>query len=224
MNSASGRNRPNPHSALVARDEQEYEDIDDAFDPDGWQLSDALIGLAIAAPLCIAILFYFGDVANLKIVRSTLELAPNLTQLLSKTSPRLQTPPVASPQDAAVSPMKESPAAAATPSRTPPVELSSVVVQLPETVVRDLADLAQQIEQLKAGQAKMADDGARVAEQVKTIREQFDRIIAAKASDKASDKAPEQYDRSPSQPVPPGRRAASHPVRAVPPPQAAAAE
>jgi hypothetical protein len=150
-------------------------------------------------------------------VRSTLELAPNLTQLLSKTSPRLQTPPVASPQDAAVSPMKESP-------RTPPTELSSVVVQLPETVVRDLADLAQQIEQLKAGQAKMADDGARVAEQVKTIREQFDRIIAAKASDKASDKAPEQYDRSPSQPVPPGRRAASHPVRAVPPPQAAAAE
>jgi hypothetical protein len=105
MNSASGRNRPNPHSALVARDEQEYEDIDDTFDPDGWQLSDALIGLAIAAPLCIAILFYFGDVANLKIVRSTLELAPNLTQLLSKTSPRLQTPPVASPQDAAVSAM-----------------------------------------------------------------------------------------------------------------------
>jgi predicted RNA-binding protein len=226
MSYTSGRNQPDPHSALVARDEQVYEDIDEAFKHDGWGISDALIGAAVATPLCIAVLVYFGDVANLKIARWALEIVPGLTRFVAKAPPAPEAPPVRpSSQDAAVSTASETPVttlpATAPPSAMPSVDqVSPAIMQLREAMARDLADLTQQIERLKASQEKIADNDARVAEQVKTIQEQLDRIVAAKASERVS----EQYDRSPNRPVAPRRRAVSRPVRAVPPPQAAATE
>jgi uncharacterized membrane protein YccC len=56
------------------------------------------------------------------------------------------------------------------------------VAQLLQTMARDLANVEQRIEQLKASQEQMATDNARAIEQLKASQEQMRRLIA-KASE-----------------------------------------
>jgi len=50
--------------------------------------------------------------------------------------------------------------------------------QLLETIARDLVNLEQEIQQLKAGQQQMASDNARAAEQIKASQDQMAQLIA----------------------------------------------
>jgi hypothetical protein len=121
------------------------------------------------------------------------------------SSPDVQAPAVdtAPPQSellAQAAPEDVAPTAAA-----PSPELT----QLLESVARDVASLGQEIEQLKAGQEKMARDNANTAAELKAGQEQMARAVA---------KASEQNLR-PRIPTPPPRptAATATPTRKPPP-------
>jgi hypothetical protein len=88
----------------------------------------------------------------------------------------------------------------------PAAPVSPEVAQLLQTMARDLANLEQRIEQLKAGQEQMAIDNAKAVEQLKASQEQMTRLIA---------KASEQNLR-PKTSAPPPRPIASPTRKPVP--------
>jgi hypothetical protein len=63
-----------------------------------------------------------------------------------------------------------------------PTAPSPELTQLLQSMARDIATVAQGIEQLKASQEQMATDNAKAAEQLKASQEQMTRVIA-KASE-----------------------------------------
>jgi uncharacterized membrane protein YccC len=84
--------------------------------------------------------------------------------------------------------------------------VSPEVAQLLQTMARDLANVGQRIEQLKASQEQMATDNAKAVEQLKAGQEQMTRLIA---------KASEQNLR-PKTSAPPPRPIASPTRKPVP--------
>jgi uncharacterized membrane protein YccC len=64
------------------------------------------------------------------------------------------------------------------PQETAASPIPPEMTQLLETMARDLANVQQQIEQLKAGQEALAHENARNAEQIKESQEQMARAIA----------------------------------------------
>jgi chromosome segregation ATPase len=60
--------------------------------------------------------------------------------------------------------------------------VSPELAQLLQTMARDLANVQQQLEQLKASQEQMASDNAKTVEQLKASQEQMTRLVA-KASE-----------------------------------------
>jgi hypothetical protein len=60
------------------------------------------------------------------------------------------------------------------------------VTQLLQTIVRDLENLEQRIDQLKTGQEQMASDNAKAVERLKASQDQITRLVA-----KASEQVPQ---------------------------------
>ena len=180
-----------------------------------------LIGLLLAA--CIFVVAFawqssYGDAVRPIIARWAPQLVPTSSQLLEKPGLSAQPSP-ASVQAAAAEPIppQPTPSAQTAPQdiapTTAPVSLE--VAQLLQTIVRDLANLEQRIDQLKTGQDQMASDNAKAVEQLKASQEQMARLIA-----KASERNPQPKI---SAPLPrPMATPARKPVPTHPSPQARA--
>jgi hypothetical protein len=146
------------------------------------------------------------------------QLVPTPSQLLDKPGlPAQPSPP--SVQAAAVERASQQPAP---PAQTAPQDVAPTAAQVPpelaqllQTIMRDLANVEQEIEQLKTSQAQMAGDNAKVAEQVKASQEQMARVIARPAGKDPRPKTPASLGRPIATPT-------REPARTVPSPQATA--
>ena len=127
-----------------------------------------LIGLLLAACIFVAAFALqssYGDAVRPIVARWA--LVPTSSQLLEKPGLSAQPSP-ASVQAAAAEPIPPQP----TPSaQTAPQDIAPTtapvapeVAQLLQTIVRDLANLEQRIDQLKTGQDQMASDNAKAVE------------------------------------------------------------
>ena len=152
-----------------------------------------LIGLLLAGCIFVAAFALhssYGDAVRPIIVRwAAPPFVPTSSQLLEK--PGLSTQPSpASVQAAAAEPIppQPTPSAQTAPQDIAPTTapVSPEVAQLLQTIVRDLANLEQRIDQLKTGQDQMASDNAKAVEQFKASQDQMARLIA-----KASERTPQ---------------------------------
>jgi hypothetical protein len=101
------------------------------------------------------------------------------------TSPQATSLAQAAPQDPAPT------AAAASPDQA----------QLLQTIVRDLATLERNIEQLRANQQQMASDNSKAIAELKASQEEMKRVLA-----KVSEQTPPKASPPPAQPAPALRR------------------
>jgi hypothetical protein len=117
-----------------------------------------LIGLLLAACICVALIAsqsFYGDTAELIIAR----WAPQLVLTSSLPLPAQPSPSVV--QVAATEPIPPSTQTApqdVTPTAAP---ASAALAQLLQAIMRDLANVEQGIEQLKASQEQIASDNAK---------------------------------------------------------------
>ena len=178
-----------------------------------------LIGLLLAACIFVAAFVSqssYGDALKSTMARWAPQLVPTSSQLLEKPGlPAQPSPP--SVQAAAQAPPQPVPLAQTAPQDVAPTaaQVPPELAQLLQTIMRDLANVEQEIEQLKTTQAQMAGDNAKVAEQVKASQEQMARIIAGAS----------RKDARPNTPAPPVRPIATpkrEPARTLPSPQATA--
>ena len=143
-----------------------------------------LIGLLLAACIFVAAFALqssYGDAVRPIIAQWAPQLVPTSSQL-EKPGLSAQPSPANSVQAAAAEPIPPQP----TPSaQTAPQDIAPTtapvapeVAQLLQTIVRDLANLEQRIDQLKTGQDQMASDNAKAVEQLKASQEQMARLIA----------------------------------------------
>jgi hypothetical protein len=180
------------------------------------------IGLLLTACICIAafVSHSYGETARLMISH----WAP---QLAAASSLPLETPKPAAEQSA---PAVRLAAADATVSQLPspaqnapqdaaPTPISPEVTQLLQTMSRDLANVQQEVERLKAGQEELARENAGIAEQLKASQEQMTRAIANASEQKVQARTSAATSANPPRPVAsPSRK----PVSTLPPPQARA--
>jgi hypothetical protein len=177
-----------------------------------------LIGLLLAACIFVAAFALqssHGDAVRPTIARWAPQLVPTSTQLLEK--PGLSAQPIPSAVQLATAepiPPQPTPSAQTAPQDIAPTTapVSPEVAQLLQTIVRDLANLEQRIDQLKTGQDQMASDNAKAVEQLKASQEQMARLIA-----KASERNPQ-----PKISAPPPATPTHKPVPTRPSPQARA--
>ncbi|NOJ42969.1 hypothetical protein [Bradyrhizobium australiense] len=144
-----------------------------------------MIGLLLTAGICTAAFAWqsHSETARLMISRWAPQLAaaslPSETPKLAQQSePTVQV----AAADSAGSQLPP-------PSQTAPQEAAAApippeVTQLLQTMSHDLANMQQEIEQLKAGQEGLVRENARTAEQLKTNQEQMARLIATAAAQK----------------------------------------
>jgi hypothetical protein len=153
--------------------------------PRGGPTRRGFIGLLLA--VCIFVGAFvsqssYGDAARLIVARWAPQ--PILTSSLPTEKPGLPAQPIPSTvQVAAATPVLPQP----TPSaQTAPQEVAPTaapeLAQLLQTMARDLANVEQGIEQLKANQEQTARENAMATEQLKASQEQMTRLIA-KASE-----------------------------------------
>jgi hypothetical protein len=183
-------------------------------------LLGSLVGLLLAACLSVAAIVYYGDEAKPTIARWSQQLVPTSSQLLEKATPAQQSAPSA--QTAALEQVSPAPAPPeqAGQAQIAPVDVAPTAAQVPpvlaellQTIMRDLANVEQEIEQLRTSQTQIARDDAIVAEQVKASQEQIARIIA---------KASEQDERRPKRSARRARPPTREQARTHPSPQPAA--
>jgi cell division septum initiation protein DivIVA len=93
------------------------------------------------------------------------------------------------------------------------------VTQLLETMARDLANVQQEVEQLKAGQEELVRENARTAQQLKESQEQ---IARAGVNASEQNRRPNLQPRTSATPPPPIATPARKPASAPPPTQARA--
>jgi len=144
--------------------------------------------LMLTACICVAAFVWqssYGDAARQIIARwapqlvSTTSLPlqnPGLPAQPSPPTARVVAAQTASPQAA---PLAQTASQDVTPTAAP---VSAELAQLLQTMARDLANVEQGIEQLKASQDQMASENAKAVEQLKASQEQMTRLIA-KASE-----------------------------------------
>jgi hypothetical protein len=181
------------------------------------------IGLMLAACIGVAAFVWqspHGDAARQIVAR----LAP---QLVATASLPLENPGLpARPGPAAVqlaaaetAPSRPAPSAptAAEEVAPPAAAPSGELMQLLQSMARDLAVLGQAIEQLKASQERMARDHVNAVDLLRVSQEQMARVIAKTSEAKTS----EQNLRPKISPPPP-RPTAAPTRKPVPPPQATA--
>jgi hypothetical protein len=138
-----------------------------------------LMGLLLTAGICTAAFAWqsHGETIRPMISRWVPQLAAasrSETQELGdqQSPPAVQT----AAADATVSQSPPSAQTAAQEAAAAPITAEQT--QLLQTMARDLASVQQEIEQLKARQAELANESARTAEQVKANQEQMARVVA----------------------------------------------
>ncbi|ANW01626.1 hypothetical protein [Bradyrhizobium icense] len=179
------------------------------------------IGLLLTAGICLAAFASqsYGEAARLMI-------APWVPQLAPASSLPSETPKLAAQQsepavqvaaaDAAVSQLPAQTVAQDAAAAPIPPE----VTQLLETMARDLANMQQEIEQLKAGQEGLVRENASTAEQLKANQEQMARLIATAAAQKP--RPGTSAATSPNPPAPLAAAPSRKPAPTLPPTQARA--
>jgi hypothetical protein len=132
-----------------------------------------LTGLAFAACICGAAYVWQSPSHGVAARQIIARWAPQLVPTSSLTLESLPAPP--SPptvQAAAAKTAPQQPAPLAQPEMVVPTALSPQLTQLLQSMARDIATVAQGIEQLKASQEQMATDNAKAVEQLKASQEQ----------------------------------------------------
>jgi hypothetical protein len=185
----------------------------------GGRAMRGFIGLLLAACIGVAAIVWqspYGDAAKRVVARWVPPPVPTSSPPIE--NPRLSGQPI-SPAAGAVAAETAAPQTAP-PARTESQDLAPTAAPVPpelaqllQTMARDLANVAQGIEQLKASQEQMASDNARTAEQFKASQEQMTRLVA---------KTSEQTQRPKTSALPPRpiATATRKPVPALPPQQA----
>ena len=138
-----------------------------------------LMGLLLTAGICTAAFAWQSHGETIRPMIS--QWVPQLAAASRSETLELgdqQSPPAVqmAAADAAVSQLPPSAQTAAQEAAAAPITAEQT--QLLQTMARDLASVQQEIEQLKARQAELANESARTAEQVKANQEQMARVIA----------------------------------------------
>jgi hypothetical protein len=121
----------------------------------------------------------YHDAAKLMIARWVPQIAL-ASSLLPENSKPLAQPYSSAVQLAAAEPdpAQTTPLAQTAQHDVAPPTNKVSVDQLLQTIARDLANVEQEIQQLKAGQQQMASDNARAVEQIKASQDQMAQLIA----------------------------------------------
>ena len=176
------------------------------------------IALLLTAGVCFAAFASqsHGETARQMISR----WAPQLASSLPWATPELTARQSLSVQVAAADPAiaQLSPPAQTVPQEAAPAPIPPEVTQSLQTMARDLASVQQEIGQLKAGQAELARENARTAEQLKASQEQMARAISS-VSEQNLRKTSVATSAPPPLPV---ANPARKPVSTLPPTQARA--
>jgi hypothetical protein len=138
-----------------------------------------LIGLLLTAGIFTAAFAWqsYGETVRPLISR----WAPQLASSLPSETPKLaaQQNPAAVQVAAADAPLSQlSPPAQAVPQEAAAAPVPPEVTQSLQTMARDLANVQQEIAQLRASQEELARENAGIAEQLKASREQMARVIS----------------------------------------------
>jgi hypothetical protein len=167
-------------------------------------------GLVLAACICAAAFVWqssYGDAARQIVARWAPQLVSASSLSLANAGLPAQPSP-ASPVAAQAAPAQAAPLAQTASQDVAPTiaPASSEMAQLLQTMARDLANVEQRIDQLKASQEQMASDNAKAVEQLKASQEQMTRLVA-KASEqnlrpKTSAAPPRPIAASTRKPVP----------------------
>ncbi|WP_024510212.1 hypothetical protein [Bradyrhizobium sp. ARR65] len=175
-----------------------------------------------AAGAAIAWQSPYADAPKAMIEHWAPQLASILSLPLNRAAPAAEPTAPAVQQTAAAdtaapqAPAQPAPAQAESPPQdaAPAVAAPSApdVAQLLQSMARDLANLEQGMEQLKASQDQLARDNAKLAEQLKATQEQMTRVIA-----RASE--PNLRPSRPPAPKPVAPPPLRRPVATLPPPQ-----
>src|SRR6266566_35430 len=161
------------------------------------------IGLILAACIGVVALVWqspYGDAARQIVAR----LAPQLVAtaslplenpgFLSQESPTTVQAAAAEPAPPQPAPLAQTAAEGVAPTAA---ALSPELMQLLQSMARDLAALGQAIEQLKASQEQMARDHVNAVDLLRASQEQMARVIAKTSEAKTSEaKAPGQNPRA----------------------------
>jgi hypothetical protein len=139
-----------------------------------------LVSLLLAAFICLAAIAWrspVGDAARSVLGRSVPQFAQ--ASLPSPKEPTLSVQPASSGvQAAAGEPSQQMPSAQRVlPNGAMSAESSPELAETLQTVVSNLANLAQAVEQLRASQEQMAGDFAKAVDQLKNNQEQMTRVL-----------------------------------------------
>jgi hypothetical protein len=161
------------------------------------------VGLLLTAGICIAAFASqsYGEAARLMIAPWVPQLAPasSLPSETPKLAAQIEPTVQVAAADAAVSQLP-------LPAQTAPQEaaagpITPEVTQLLQTMARDLANVQQEIEQLKAGQAELVRENASTAEQLKANQEQMARVIANASAQQPRPKTSATTSANPPPPI-----------------------
>jgi septal ring factor EnvC (AmiA/AmiB activator) len=151
--------------------------------PPGKSALRALAGLPLAACIVVAALVlqssYGGgakvDVARRAQLASTPSLPPEDAPV-----PAQPAPAVVQVAAAEAAPPQATPLAQAAPQDAAPTATAAVAdqTQLLQTMARDLANLEQNIEQLRANQQQISSDNSKAIEELKASQEEIKRVLA----------------------------------------------
>jgi hypothetical protein len=172
-----------------------------------------LVGLSLAACITVVallvLLLSYGDGPTLIVARwapqpvSTPSLSPE--NLPSPAQPAPSTFPVAATESA---PAQATPSQAANLAQAAPQDAAPTApaalpdnVELLQTIVRDLANLERNIEQLKANQQQMAGDNSKAIGELKASQEEIKRVLA-KVSEQNPPRTSQPSSPPPTQPAP----------------------
>lgn len=179
----AAQSRANPLKSILR--DQLARDQEPAVLRGGPALVSRLIGLVLVACMCAAAIAYFGDEAMPSIARWAQQLVLTSSQLLVKPLPTQPSQPGVQAAAAEPAPLQPAHPEPARLAQTAPQDVAPTAAQVPpvleellQTIMRDLTNVEQEIEQLKASQAQMAHDTAMLTEQVKSSQEQMARVSA----------------------------------------------
>ena len=181
----------------------------------------ALVGLPLAAGIVVAALVLqssYGGGAKLVVARWAPQLVS--TPSLPPENPPLPAQPA--PSAVQVAAAEAAPPQATSLAQTAPQDAAPTATagfpdhtQLLQTIVRDLANLEQNIEQLKANQQQIASDNSKAIEELKASQAEIKRVLA-----RVSEQNLPKTSSPPTQPTPtlrkPERTLQSPQVRARP--------
>jgi hypothetical protein len=193
--------------------------------PRGRQALRGFIGLLLA--VCIFVGAFvsqssYGEAAKLVVARWAPQFIPTSSPWMEKPEGPAQPEP-SGVQLAAATPLLPQPepsAQTASQDAAPPaVPTLAELAQLLQAMARDLANVEQGIEQLKASREQAARESAKVTEELKASQEQMARLIARVSE---QNKASEQNPRPRTAGLPPRPIATQKPAPARQPPQARA--